>query len=366
VSVFATDDDVVVRATPRLRVLTAPPPSLDDLVAEHGPWLRKFVRRRMADPALVDDAVQETLLRVCRATPPADREQVRPWLTTIAKRTCADVWRAHTSRVEILDSTGEQGAAGGGLVPGSDEHLVAVSERARIDRALQQLPPRHRRLLVKQALLGLSYEQIADEEDISVACVTSALGRARAGFRRRYADASAAWVAVVYRVVGRLRSKAQTALAGHVAELAAASVTLGMAAVLVVLPAHSHPEQHFPVSTVGPGAAAVDRADGREAPSPPAPKPAPLGSPRTAPAARAPVPPERPASADPSVGDVSARPPRVELTPQAWTVDFGVEAEGPGGVATVDVAARLHCEGGQVVGAVCPVAEQVPGSQSSR
>ncbi|HEX2038793.1 MAG TPA: sigma-70 family RNA polymerase sigma factor [Acidimicrobiales bacterium] len=372
-SILATTDSVVVQAPPRLRVLPSPGPQLDELVAEHGAWLRRLVRRRMADPALVDDAVQETLLRVCRASPPTDPAELRPWLATIAKRTCADVWRSHASDTTALDPLGERLPARAALVPGSDEHLVAVAERARIGRAMRHLPPRHRRLLEKQAVLGLSYEEIAAQEKVSVACVTSALGRARAGFRRRYAaaetPAAPAWVALVYRVVDRLRARVHACLGPYAVELAAASLTIGMAAVLVgATPSLSESRDEVetrpaPAAPVSP--TAVD-AGIVPTPAPPAARPA-----RAAAEARPSAPRPSPAPAPPSsgprpMGEVAAGSPRVELTPTAWTVAFGIEAGAPGGTATVRLGVSLHCEGGRAMSTVCPVAAQVPGAKSSR
>jgi RNA polymerase sigma factor (sigma-70 family) len=367
VSILATTDTVVFQAPPRLRVLTLPSPKLDELVAEHGEWLHRYVRRRMANPAFVDDAVQETLLRVYRASSPPDAAHTRRWLATIAKRTCADVWRAYASDAVALDRVGERLPAEAALVPGSDEHLVAVAERARIRRAFRQLPPRHRRILEQQALLGLSYEEIAAHEEASIACVTSALGRARAGFRRRYAAAEApaapAWLAVVYRVVDRLRARAHAVLGSHAVELAAASLTLGMAAVLVAMPTESWSNDvvraRWPAT-----AATFEKGDDEAVPLRGAPATAssqPSRSGRTT--SR---PPESPSPVEPAVGDVRVQPPRVELTPERWHVDLVVEARTPYDVAEARAGVTVHCEGSRVGAAVCPLAARLPGAQSSR
>ena len=371
-SILATTDTAVAPqgVRPRLRVVRASdgPVTIawfEDLVAQHGAWLRHVVRRRMANPALVDDALQETLLRVCRSSPPAEARDLRRWLAGVAKHTCADVWRAQDLRAVSLDRVDEAVASWQVTVPGSDEHLAAVARRAQIYDALLRLPPRHRRLLEKQVLLGLSYEEIADEENVSIACVTSALGRARAGFRRRYADGEArampAWAAVLSGVACRLRARmarTQAALVGRAAELAAASFTLGMAAVLVAVPASSSRSSTGVADVVSssPAASAAER----HASSPPASTatPARVSRPEaTAPSAT--TPPRR------AVGEIATAPPDIALTPVEWRVSFKVEVGAPHDTAHVRVEVTLGCEGSRVMDVACPVAARAPGAQSS-
>lgn len=370
-SILATTDTAVVPERIRLQVVRASEPVtiawFEDLVAQHGTWLRQLVRRRMANPALVDDALQETLLRICRSTPPADARALRPWLAGIAKHTCADVWRAQLPRAARLDSVEDVVPAPRATVPGSDDHLGAVARRARINDALLRLPPRHRRLLEKQALFGMTYEEIADEEDVSIASVTSALGRARAGFRRRYADDDArsapAWVAVLHRVADRLRvrmARTQAALVARAVELAAASFTLGVAAVLVVVPAVSSSEDATRVPDDPPSL--HTSSVGRDGTSPSAAAVAPAGT-SYADAVRTPppsAPPRRP------VGEIATAPPSIELTPDRWRVDFAIEVGAPHDTVHARVGTTFHCDESRVGAAACPLVAELPGAESSR
>jgi RNA polymerase sigma-70 factor (ECF subfamily) len=345
-------------------------PWVEDLLARHGAWLRRVVRRRMADPALIDDAVQETFLRVFRSSPPTDDDELRRWLAVVARRACADVWRAQPRRAAALDDDLPVLRA---EFPGSDEHVAGLARRARIDDALVRLPPRHRRLLQKQAVLDLSYDEIAAQERVSVASVTSALSRARAGFRRRYGDRETTeaplWLVPFHRLAERVRARVDAVTGSHAAEWAAASVTLGMAAVLIAEPATSA-EDLVPVLAAEPRAPAErppfgptgrDEAGPASAvPGPEARGPASDGRSTATPTAATPSPSPMP------LGSVATEPLHVDLRPEQWTVQQTIEVEGPGGTARFRSETTFYCDRSRVGAALCPIAEQLPGARSSR
>lgn len=71
---------------------------------------------------MVDDLLQETLLRACRSRSVSDGDGLRPWLTALATLACVDVWRREPPPAKALDGVVDDPPAGPTTaVPGSDE-----------------------------------------------------------------------------------------------------------------------------------------------------------------------------------------------------------------------------------------------------
>src|SRR5690606_24152403 len=62
-----------------------------------------FARKRLNDPELAADAVQESLLKALKAAnPPRDEEKMVPWFYQILRRTIIDIYRRNAVRAESL------------------------------------------------------------------------------------------------------------------------------------------------------------------------------------------------------------------------------------------------------------------------
>jgi RNA polymerase sigma-70 factor (ECF subfamily) len=152
-----------------------------DLFARHHVHVHAFVRSRVP-AAWVDDTVQDTFVRAYKSRHRLDPTRpVWPWLVTIARRACIETCRNHRAEVSF------DGSLHSGVAP-DDPHLeFERRQRATaIAGALEALPPRHRRLLIRYEVEGRSYAVLAGEEAISGQALKSVLCRARESFRARY------------------------------------------------------------------------------------------------------------------------------------------------------------------------------------
>lgn len=59
------------------------------------------IARRHVPPSDVEDNVQETFMRGYRSLPTFKGDDLKPWLSVIAIRTCYDFWRTHYRRDEV-------------------------------------------------------------------------------------------------------------------------------------------------------------------------------------------------------------------------------------------------------------------------
>jgi len=140
--------------------------------------LHRFIFWLCRDRTLVEDVVQETLLRAWRSfSALADREAARPWLLTIARRELARLYeRKHLDTVDI-DRLTETDV---GALQVKDAHDVQEMRQA-----MMQLEPSYREPLVLQVLFGYSTQEIAKHMELGVGAVLTRLYRARQMLRRQ-------------------------------------------------------------------------------------------------------------------------------------------------------------------------------------
>lgn len=126
----------------------------------------------LVDPASADDLTQETYLRAFRALPGFEgRSSVRTWLLGIARRVCADHLRAVVRR-RRLDTRLAGHASTQHPHPDPALRLGAADLLAR-------LGGERRTAFVLTQVLGLSYAEAAEVENVPIGTIRSRVARAR-------------------------------------------------------------------------------------------------------------------------------------------------------------------------------------------
>ena len=149
-----------------------------------------WLLRRRAD---AEDAVQDAYLRAYRAFGNFEGDDIRPWLLKIVRnvafRRLSDQKRASnviSFDAAISDRSGGEAAALQVAAdgPSPEEVVIGAGERAVVKRALAQLAPIFREVLVLREMEALSYRQIAELTGVPIGTVMSRLARARAELRK--------------------------------------------------------------------------------------------------------------------------------------------------------------------------------------
>jgi RNA polymerase sigma-70 factor, ECF subfamily len=138
-----------------------------------------------------EDIVQEAYLRAFRAFDGFRGGDMRPWLLAIVRNT-AYRWLSNRRRSGTVVSLEEAFAEGGGQTaddiasdePTAEERLIGAAERDYVLRALAELPPAFREVLVLREIEGLSYRDIAEVTGVPVGTVMSRLSRGRGELRK--------------------------------------------------------------------------------------------------------------------------------------------------------------------------------------
>jgi RNA polymerase sigma-70 factor (ECF subfamily) len=165
--------------------------TFEELHRAYGRDLRRFVNRRVRDPELTSDIVQETFLRAYRARGEFDHSRPAwPWLATIARNLTLNALRDEHRRRRFVDPVigWDEAAAAADQRSEADpeRNYAAAQHRAAIANAIVSLSPRPRRVLLLRVAEEMSYDDIAAREGISIDAVKSLLKRARQAFRETY------------------------------------------------------------------------------------------------------------------------------------------------------------------------------------
>lgn len=158
----------------------------DSLVKDYAPRLLSVARKRLNDPHLAEDAVQETFLRAFKSLNQFDRSRpILPWLTTICKNICTDYVRQRYSNTEIPTEEIPVIATDDSRNDPAEQFMER--ERATgMGVALKALCRRQKRVLMLREVEGWRFEDIAVLEDTSIEALKEVLKRARKTFRKSY------------------------------------------------------------------------------------------------------------------------------------------------------------------------------------
>jgi len=144
------------------------------LYAEHHGWLQGWLRKKLGCSHRAADLAHDTFLRVLTARLPAELHEPRAYLTTVARNLVADHWRRQElerAYLEALALLPEPQA------PSPESRLLMLETLLRIDAALQSLPVLTRRVFLRSQLDGMTYDEIALEQQLSLSTVKRHMSR---------------------------------------------------------------------------------------------------------------------------------------------------------------------------------------------
>lgn len=159
----------------------------------HDLW--RIINRVTRHTEDTEDLIQETFLRAFRALDRFDLSRpFRPWLVTIAMRRAMNMIKLKDRQHVSIETAATN--------PDEDRHrdgswLASLKEVERLDaqllhndimRALDEIGPEFRAVILLRAMEDLSYEEIAATLDIPKGTVMSRLSRARAQLREALGD----------------------------------------------------------------------------------------------------------------------------------------------------------------------------------
>ena len=151
--------------------------NFDVIYRTYSSWVRSLVLRQVRCHADADELTQEIFVRVYKALPRFEGDDVRPWLRTISHNACMDHHR-RSKRVQLQ------------TLP--DDHEVATPADTELSDRLESvfagLSPRHALLLYLRSE-GWSLDDLAQLTGTTQPRMKALLHRARTTFRGQWSAA---------------------------------------------------------------------------------------------------------------------------------------------------------------------------------
>lgn len=163
------------------RYLSGDRDAISQLIDKYSARIRDYIRMMVKDSDVADDILQETLIKVVRVIDEgryADTGKFLSWVLRIAHNRVLDYFRAQKSSRTISES--ESGYDMLGTLRFAEQTVEdrMISEQIESDvrRLIELLPDEQREVVVMRYYAGLSFQEIAEQTDVSI---NTALGRMR-------------------------------------------------------------------------------------------------------------------------------------------------------------------------------------------
>jgi RNA polymerase sigma-70 factor, ECF subfamily len=152
--------------------------SLERLIVQQIPRLRRYARALAGDPSRADDLLQDCLERAWSQIHRWQRgSDMRAWLFTIMHNVYANMARQHQTGPKLVPMDEEEQNLG---VEATQEASLEVRD---LTAGLAALPEQQREILLLVSLEDMSYEQVSRILEIPLGTVMSRLHRARERLR---------------------------------------------------------------------------------------------------------------------------------------------------------------------------------------
>ena len=152
-----------------------------DGLVELVPVVRRVVASRVRDPHLVDDLVQETLVRVMAARSNVESGTLAPYAAVTARNLVA----SHYQRLDLVRRKtpllAEEEPVGAPV-----DDLVQLEDRRLVRAALERLPAGERDMLLAHEVAGEATQALATQRNTTPGAIAAALSRSRAKLRVEY------------------------------------------------------------------------------------------------------------------------------------------------------------------------------------
>lgn len=164
-------------------------------------WQRRiftFAAYTLGDVGAAEEVTQDVLLRLWRHPEMLAAERLEGWLLRVTRNACLDEIRRRRVRLRLVTDVADDEIARQrpATNPDPERRAAAAQLGQRLAIELSELPENQRSVVVLRDVQGLSYREIAEVMNMSLANVRVVLHRARRRLRERLEEVENHVVAV--------------------------------------------------------------------------------------------------------------------------------------------------------------------------
>ncbi len=157
--------------------------AFERFVEAHEAAVLRYVRTRTGDPAVAEDALQETFIAAWRnAHTFRGTGSARPWLLTIARNAVRRQYRRPAGAPDAFEPLDAVAARAGWGRDADGAWTDRIAAGQVVERGFRALSPDDREVLVLRDLEGFGNEEVAELLGLSLSAVKSRVHRARLRF----------------------------------------------------------------------------------------------------------------------------------------------------------------------------------------
>jgi RNA polymerase sigma factor (sigma-70 family) len=155
--------------------------SAEDSITDLLPLVRRVVAAKVRDPHLVDDLVQETLVRVMAARTRVEADTLAPYATVTARNLIASLARSDDRARRMAHLLADDDPA-----EHPEDEVLRQEQNAAVKDALARLNPAEREMLLAHEVQGRDTATLAAGHGSTPGAIAARLSRARAKLRVEY------------------------------------------------------------------------------------------------------------------------------------------------------------------------------------
>ena len=163
------------------RYLSGDRSAISQLIDRHSKRVRDYIRMMVKDHDVADDILQETLIKAVRVIDEgryADTGKFLSWVLRIAHNQVIDYFRSQKSQRTVSESDAGYNVLGTLRFAerNVEDRMISEQIEADVRRMIDALPEEQREVVVMRYYAGMSFQEIADQTEVSI---NTALGRMR-------------------------------------------------------------------------------------------------------------------------------------------------------------------------------------------
>lgn len=149
--------------------------AVQHIYEQHHSWLHGWLRGKLHNACDAADVAHDTFVRILGGRHAAQILEPRDYLATIARGLVIDLYRRHAIEQAYKQSLAERPDA---TAISEEDKAIIIETLVAVDKALASLGERSRRIFMLSQIDGLTYQQIADQLQVSLTTVKKHMVRA--------------------------------------------------------------------------------------------------------------------------------------------------------------------------------------------
>ncbi len=149
--------------------------AVQNIYEQHHSWLHGWLKGKLHNACDAADVAHDTFVRILGGRHAAQIVEPRDYLATIARGLVIDRYRRHAIEQAYKQTLAERPEA---IAISEEDKAIILETLVAVDKALSALGERARRIFMLSQIEGLTYQQIADQLQVSLTTVKKHMIRA--------------------------------------------------------------------------------------------------------------------------------------------------------------------------------------------